>query len=67
MDSTDHAQDLEQRERAAAIKAATSHSDADAPGREDCAGCGDPIAPARRLANPSATRCITCQTVFEGS
>jgi RNA polymerase-binding transcription factor DksA len=31
----------------------------------ECADCGEPIAPARLLAYPTATRCIECQQVYE--
>jgi len=30
-----------------------------------CADCGDPIAPARLAAYPTATRCIECQQTWE--
>jgi phage/conjugal plasmid C-4 type zinc finger TraR family protein len=35
------------------------------PGEEFCLGCGERIEEARRLALPSATRCIDCQTLLE--
>lgn len=35
------------------------------PGTPDCVLCGDPIAADRLEAEPSACRCITCQTLFE--
>ena len=31
----------------------------------ECADCGDPIAPARLAAYPTATRCIGCQEAHE--
>ena len=31
----------------------------------ECADCGEPIAPARLAAYPTATRCIECQEGFE--
>lgn len=34
-------------------------------GEEFCLGCGERIEEARRLALPSATRCIDCQTAKE--
>lgn len=37
----------------------------DAPGTEDCRVCGEEIEEARRLALPSATRCVACQGKFE--
>ena len=30
-----------------------------------CTDCGEPIAPARLLAYPTATRCIECQQTYE--
>ncbi|MBB4955352.1 phage/conjugal plasmid C-4 type zinc finger TraR family protein [Agrobacterium vitis] len=35
------------------------------PGGADCVDCERPIPPARRLAYPSAIRCIQCQTITE--
>lgn len=35
-------------------------------GDEFCRTCGDRIEEARRIALPSATRCIICQTKLEG-
>lgn len=35
------------------------------PGTMACEDCGNDIAPERRIALPSATRCIHCQTLFE--
>ncbi|MES2987663.1 MAG: TraR/DksA C4-type zinc finger protein [Pseudomonadota bacterium] len=37
----------------------------DAPGREDCANCGDEIGAARRRVLPSAVRCVRCQGRYE--
>lgn len=34
-------------------------------GDEFCRACGERIEEARRIALPSATRCITCQTKLE--
>lgn len=34
-------------------------------GSADCASCGQPIAPQRRAALPSARRCTPCQAKFE--
>lgn len=31
----------------------------------DCSDCGDPIAPARLTAYPTATRCVVCQAAWE--
>lgn len=36
-------------------------------GDEYCQDCGDPIDVARRMAMPSATRCIDCQQLLERS
>lgn len=36
-------------------------------GDEDCEDCGEPIGARRRAALPSATRCIGCQSTFEGT
>lgn len=37
------------------------------PGTMQCEDCGSDIASERRLALPSATRCIVCQTMLERS
>lgn len=34
-------------------------------GEDECVDCGEPIDVARRMALPSARRCIDCQTVRE--
>lgn len=34
-------------------------------GQADCEDCGEPIAPARRVAFPAAVRCFYCQTEHE--
>jgi phage/conjugal plasmid C-4 type zinc finger TraR family protein len=34
-------------------------------GEEFCIGCGERIEDARRMALPSAKRCIYCQTILE--
>ncbi len=31
----------------------------------DCSDCGEPIAPARLIAYPTATRCLVCQAAWE--
>lgn len=36
-----------------------------AAGQDYCGMCGEEIEPARRIALPSATRCITCQERHE--
>ena len=37
------------------------------PGWGLCLECGEPIAPARLIANPTAVFCVTCQAELEGS
>ena len=61
----DQAQQLEETERAEAVRAATAALLG--PGSEDCAVCGDPIPEPRRRAFPAATRCIGCQEQSEWS
>ena len=39
--------------------------DAAPPRSRDCAACGEPIAPARLRALPSARNCIACQREIE--
>ena len=65
MDAADYAQEreldyqadrLEQQRRAAAL---------DVPGNKLCADCTEEIPAARRLALPSAIRCIECQAFAE--
>lgn len=51
-----------ERERAIVMARSWLHL----PGRDDCADCGEAIAPARRAALPSARRCILCQARYEG-
>jgi len=36
------------------------------PGEEFCRACGERIEAARRIALPSATRCVDCQKYLEG-
>jgi RNA polymerase-binding transcription factor len=31
----------------------------------ECADCGEPIAPARLMAHPTAQRCVSCQGAYE--
>ena len=31
----------------------------------ECADCGEPIAPARLMAYPTAQRCVSCQGAYE--
>lgn len=62
-DEADLAQRLDERQRAAAIAIVRAQTERD--GADDCEDCGAPIAPERRAALPSATRCIGCQERFE--
>lgn len=55
----------EQREAALAamqeqVQAALQHE-----GTVDCIDCGEPIGAARKQAQPTACRCIDCQTLWE--
>lgn len=50
-------------ERDGAIARARAELDGD--GEEDCIDCGNPIDVARRLALPSAVRCVECQSAYE--
>jgi phage/conjugal plasmid C-4 type zinc finger TraR family protein len=54
-----------EQEREAAIAAASRTLRS--PGTMQCEDCGSDIARERRLALPSATRCIACQTMLERS
>lgn len=65
-DDADAAQLLEERERAASIRRATTPDTRPRRFAEGlCEGCADPIDPERLAANPKARRCITCQESFE--
>ena len=59
----EQAQALEEGHRADAL--GRSRSALAGTGQADCEDCGCPIPTARRLAAPSAIRCIHCQTLFE--
>ena len=54
---------LEQHQRDASVRNAQQALARQ--GQADCAGCGEAIAPQRRTAVPSATRCMACQSCFE--
>lgn len=54
---------LEQSCRDDAIRAA--RASCQGPGQADCEDCDETIPAGRRLAAPSAIRCIACQTIFE--
>ena len=64
MDVFDRAQDLETRERTAAIKSARA-SLGNGKGRETCQACGEDIPQARRDAMPACRLCIACQREWE--
>lgn len=61
----DLAQALQERETAEllALDAALARLEAGTFG--ECQDCGEPIAPARLKATPTALRCIGCQSTFE--
>lgn len=59
------AQEFEQRQRDAAV--ARIQTSLSGLGEEFCIGCGERIEEARRLALPSAKRCVDCQTKVERS
>lgn len=52
-----------EQERDAGIRSASAALSM--PGTIDCVSCGEEIPEGRRSANPSATRCIECQTFLE--
>lgn len=59
----DLAAERTEQEREAGIAAASRALRT--PGTPECEDCGNDIARERRVALPSATRCIVCQTKFE--
>ena len=59
----EQASKLEQSQRDACIQ--TAHNAMTQPGQADCEGCGAPIPTQRRVAMPSAIRCVRCQQNFE--
>lgn len=63
MDELDRAQEIEERDRRAAIAARRERLRG--AGREFCIVCGDPIGADRLKAAPNAVRCIGCQTARE--
>ncbi len=63
-DEADMARRAEEAERNAVIE--QSRIPLHRQGSEFCVDCGDEILQARRLAIPSAERCLFCQTQFEG-
>lgn len=61
--SIERAEEFERRQREAAIQ--RIRNNLIGVGEEFCIGCGERIEEARRIALPSATRCIDCQTKAE--
>ena len=59
----ERAQEFELRQRDAAV--ARIQISLVGLGEEFCLGCGDRIEEARRIALPSAKRCVDCQTKLE--
>lgn len=59
----ERAEEFEQRQRDAAV--ARIQQGLAGVGEEFCLGCGERIEEARRLALPSAKRCVDCQTKLE--
>lgn len=59
----DLAAERAEQEREAKIAAASAALRG--PGTMECEDCGNDIARERRIALPSATRCIFCQTLLE--
>lgn len=59
----DQANELAEAERLQGV--ARVQRQAHGPGRRFCLDCGDHIPSARRIAHPSAKRCVTCQADFE--
>jgi DnaK suppressor protein len=63
LNDTARAQALHDEHGLAAVDAALARLHTDAFGL--CATCGNPIGAARLLAQPTAQRCVACQTTFE--
>ena len=68
-DDIDQGQALDARYRAEAIADAVAGARLAAamPGLAACCDCGDPIGAKRLKAQPSARRCIECQSALEDS
>ncbi|WP_431511629.1 TraR/DksA family transcriptional regulator [Variovorax sp. DAIF25] len=60
----EQASELEQARRDEALRLFRARA-ASGPGRDDCEDCGEDIPPARRVAAPSAIRCVACQALHE--
>lgn len=67
MDAADRAQDHQDAELANKLDAAVAaaRSELDKPGNALCADCHEEIPLERRLALPSAHRCVNCQAFAE--
>ncbi len=61
--SIERAEEFERRQRDAAV--ARIQQNLIGMGEEFCLGCGERIDEARRMALPSAKRCVDCQTSHE--
>ena len=61
--SIERAEEFERRQREAAIQ--PIKNSLAGMGEEFCIACGDRIEEARRIALPSAKRCVDCQTKAE--
>ncbi|MCG9124297.1 TraR/DksA C4-type zinc finger protein [Laribacter hongkongensis] len=65
MDIYDRAQELEARQREAAIARHAARHPARTASLCQCEDCGEDIPPRRRELVPGVTRCIDCQTLAE--
>lgn len=63
MDEFDQAQRLEEQDRERALRSLSRRPART--GTDDCIECGNPIDVARKVALPSATRCVDCQGLHE--
>lgn len=66
VDAVDLASLLEEQQREAAIADVAAQAPGRAPALWYCEDCLIAIPEARRIAAPSCTRCIDCQTMVEG-
>lgn len=64
MDNADRAQIIIDQHRDNALARTRAHNPK-TQGQTNCADCSDTIPKARRLAHPSAIRCIDCQQHYE--
>lgn len=65
MDAVDHAQERELAHLEEHLEKQARAAKLDAPGAEICADCNEPIPEERRIAMPSAFRCVGCQAWAE--